>query len=160
MESYIVSSICNWNEVRDNRNFDGQLEFDMLQEELTEYAHAYLKTISDKFPKETLKFRPNGEIEPEDLKMIDEYMLSEEGTTEYKVNQLDALADIIFVAVGSMYKLLGNADLTESVLDAVIAANNRKGTEKDANGKVQKPEDFVGPEEDIKELYLDRVTLV
>lgn len=155
----MVNSICKWNEVRGNREFDGSLEYSMLNEELQEYALAYLKTINDKFPEGTLDFNDDGELTKESAEEVSEYMLSEEGTAYYRVNQLDALADLIFVAVGSMYKILGSADLVESVLDAVVAANNKKGTQKNLEGKVQKPADFIGPEEDIKEIYLDRITL-
>jgi hypothetical protein len=37
-------------------------------------------------------------------------------------------------------------------LDAVIEANNKKGFEKDAHGKVIKPDNFVGPEPRLQEI--------
>ena len=156
--SNMIGKICKWNDVRGNKEFDGSLEFNMLQEELNEFTYAYLKTINDKFPKDTLEFDEAGELTLESNKLIVDYMESEEGVNAYRVNQLDALLDLAFVAMGSVYKMLGSEDLTESAMDAVIAANNRKGTEK-VDGKIKKPDDFVGPEKDLLELYLDRVTL-
>ena len=66
------------------------------------------------------------------------------------VDEADALADIIFVAVGSLYKLCGNDKIKfDSIMTAVTACNNLKGKTKDANGKVSKPEGFEGPEKMI-----------
>ena len=63
------------------------------------------------------------------------------------VDELDAYCDIVFVAIGSMYKLLGcDKQKVVDALMVVTAANNLKGTLKDENGKVIKDEDFVGPE--------------
>lgn len=136
----IIKDICEWNEVRDCTEFNGSLEFAMLTEELDEFAWAFPKTLKDKF----------GEMDEEEYKEkeqeISDYVVSEEGQLEVKVNRADALGDIIFVAVGSLYKLVGDADKVEDILNAIIAANNTKSKEKNADGKITKPKDFVGPE--------------
>ncbi len=74
------------------------------------------------------------------------------------VDEADALADIIFVAVGSLYKLCGNDKVKfNDIMTVVTAANNLKGKEKDSNGKVSKPKNFEGPEKMIaKILFSER----
>jgi predicted HAD superfamily Cof-like phosphohydrolase len=69
------------------------------------------------------------------------------------VDEADALGDIIFVAVGSLYKLCGgDKDKVYDILLAITAANNLKSSTKDSNGKITKPKDFVGPEEMIRKV--------
>lgn len=75
---------------------------------------------------------------------LEEYLSSEEGTA----NELKELADIIFVAIGSMYKITGNAPTVKSIIQAVINHNNGKGTAKDENGKIRKNK-HLPPAEDI-----------
>lgn len=94
-------------------------------------------------------------------KYLEGDMLEEE-MTEYAiacmepediVGQADALADIIFVAVGSLYKLCGaDEQKVKDILTIVSAANNLKGTDKNSDGKVTKPEGFSGPEGMIEEI--------
>jgi len=83
-------------------------------------------------------------------------MLAEEllefHVAETDVDIADALADIIFVAVGSMYKLTGSSRKAESIMAEVIKANYEKGAKKDENGKIVKPSDFKGPEAEIAKI--------
>ena len=65
------------------------------------------------------------------------------------VDKADALADLIFVAVGSLYKLTGDTYKAEAIMAEVIKANFRKGATKNEFGKIIKPDDFVGPEVEI-----------
>ena len=137
----IIKEICEWNEVRDCTKFDGGLEFAMMAEELDEFAWAFNKTLKDKF----------GEVETEEeyeeIKQdVIDYVESEDGQLDIKTNQADALADLAFVAIGSLYKLVGDSDKVEDIFNAVIAANNTKSKEKNEDGKITKPSDFVGPE--------------
>ena len=71
------------------------------------------------------------------------------------VDEADAIADIIFVAVGSLYKLTGSKRKTKDILMVVTAANNLKTQAKDKDGKIVKPEGFVGPEGMIEEILND-----
>lgn len=107
----LIEDIATWNYVRDNIVFDEELEYDMLWEELKEFADA--KT---------------------------------------NVDEVDALADIIFVAIGSLYKKVGSVEKAEAVMRAVIEANFRKGTKKNEAGKIQKPTNFVGPEAELQKI--------
>jgi len=71
------------------------------------------------------------------------------GTT---VDELDAYCDIVFVAIGSMYKLLGDKQKVLDALMIVTAANNLKGGVVDGDGKIVKEEGFAGPEGMLQEL--------
>ena len=88
-----------------------------------------------------------------------EYSMLDEEMEEYlaaimhgkPVDEADALADIAVVAIGGLLKLCGgDKDKVDNILLAVTAANNTKSATKDANGKITKPADFVGPEGTIK----------
>lgn len=146
--SDIILEIAEWNEDRDNLHFDGANEFDMLAEELDEFAWALPKSLQDKF----------GEMSQEEaeerMEELTEYLQSDEGRAAVLTNQLDALADLVFVAVGSMIKLTKDFRHVEDVFHAVIAANNLKGKDKE-NGKITKPVDFVGPESIINKIALE-----
>lgn len=85
--------------------------------------------------------------------LLEELVEFYEATTA--VDRADALADIIFVAVGSLYKLTGSAHKAESIMAEVITANFKKGSTKDENGKIVKPQDFVGPEKEIAKILED-----
>ena len=154
----IIESICKWNTDRENTDYDPALEFNMLQEELMEYVHSYIRTVNDKFGQDI--HESTEEWYKENQPDIAWYVESPEFLENWRVNQLDALCDLIFVAVGSMYKLLGDKDKVESALYSVIEANERKGMEKNKDGKIIKPSDFEGPEEElrilIKEAYDNR----
>ena len=82
---------------------------------------------------------------------LEEFM--EAGITGDKVGQADALADILVVAAGGLYKLCGgNIGKVQDILLAVTAANNTKSSEKNKYGKITKPDDFIGPEDMIREI--------
>ncbi len=84
-------------------------------------------------------------------------MLSEEleeyGVSRDIANTAKELADIIFVAVGSLYKLTGaNPQKVEDILQSVIVSNRAKGTEKSLLGKVKKGREYVNPEKVIAQI--------
>jgi predicted HAD superfamily Cof-like phosphohydrolase len=82
---------------------------------------------------------------------VDEFL--EAGVINDKVAMADALADVIVVAVGGLYKLVeGDTDKFIGIMDAVTAANNTKSSKKNSAGKITKPDNFVGPEAKIKEI--------
>ena len=144
----IVEEICEWNQERGCTTFDGELEYNMLHEELNEYVFAYPKTITDKFG----KIESEEELEARNDEIV-EFLQSPEFLENFRTNQLDALGDLVFVAIGSMYKILGDWVGVEEVMMAIISANNLKKADKDDGGKIKKPEGFVGPEGIIKNIY-------
>lgn len=66
------------------------------------------------------------------------------------VDQFDALLDLTFVLVGTLGKLGISAQQISDGYDAVLEANNKKSTAKNAAGKITKPSDFVGPEAKLR----------
>ena len=144
----IVEEICEWNQERGCTTFDGELEYNMLHEELNEYVFAYPKTITNKFG----KIESEEELEAKNDEIV-EFLQSPEFLENFRTNQLDALGDLVFVAIGSMYKILGDWVGVEEVMMAIISANNLKKADKDDGGKIKKPEGFVGPEGIIKNIY-------
>jgi len=87
--------------------------------------------------------------------MLDEEVgeFLEAGLADDKVAMADALADILVVATGSLYKLCGGDKYKfDDIMLAVTAANNTKSEKKDAKGKIQKPVDFIGPEKMIEDI--------
>ena len=82
------------------------------------------------------------------LEEVDEYL-----GAKTKVDQADALADTIFVAIGSLFKLTGSEEKTAAILQIVCNANNQKGNKKDADGKIIKPMHFIHPEELIELVF-------
>jgi len=93
----IFTQIATWNYVREHTQFNERLEYNMMDEELTEV----LESTND-------------------------------------ANLAKEIADVIFVAVGSLYKLAGSEDKAREIMQVVINHNNLKGLEKDEDGKVKK----------------------
>ena len=82
---------------------------------------------------------------------LDEYM--EAGIAGNIVDQADALADILVVAVGSLFKLCGGDESKfNDIMLVVTAANNTKSSTKNSDGKITKPDNFVGPEAMIESI--------
>lgn len=154
MNNLVLDCIYMWNKERDNLGkYDPALEFGMLQEECLEYAHSYIKTVND-----YVGFDIHQCTEEEYLGVktsIDKYLDTEEFLEDWKVNQLDALCDVIFVAVGSMSKLLKDKELVAKALIEVITANEQKSKTKNVEGKITKPANFVGPEEELRYIIRD-----
>ena len=89
-----------------------------------------------------------------------EYSMLEEELQEYMdagidddiVAQADALADILIVATGSLFKLVeGDVEKFNDIMLAVTSANDLK-PEKKVNGKIIKGDKYVAPEPMIKEI--------
>ena len=145
----LVQDIFEWNNTRDNLEFKGDLEYEMILEEVDEFVWSLPKALKEKF----------GELEQEEIdskmeEMI-EFLESTDGKAEVMTHRLDALADVVFVAIGAMCKLTKDPSLVEDVFHTVLAANNLKSETKDENGKITKPEGFVGPESMIKKIALE-----
>jgi len=154
----MIDQIIDWNVDRHNKDYDPTKEYAMLQEEVTEYAHSYIKTVSDEVGVDILTYTTEDEEESKQLNdRIALFVESPEFKPKWEVNQADALADTIFVAVGSLYKLTGSRAKVQKILQAVVTANNQKGSEKDENGKIIKPASFVPPEEKIHDILYPTV---
>jgi len=139
-----VNRIIDWNYGRNKLELDSNLEINMLAEEAKEYFDA--KTFVDRVDAVCdLIFVGVGTL----AKTSNAYHLS--------AKELFAPIDFILTDFVGRVEAEGISSevfmgmLTES-LDAVITANEEKGTDRDENGKVKKPEGFVPPEERIAEI--------
>lgn len=128
----IFNRVCQWNKVRDNTNFSFKTEFYMLAEELLEFS-----SLSKTQCKEIALNMTNEATKYYDL-------ISEVQNKEIvKESMADALGDLIFIAIGSLYKL--GYDPTE-VLATICDHNDQKGSKKDEKGKIIKDKNFIEPE--------------
>lgn len=75
--------------------------------------------------------------------------LSELDVSTNDVDRLDSLLDLVFVAYGSLGKMGLSTDTISKAYDIVVTANESKGSTKNSDGKIQKPEDFASPEEQL-----------
>jgi len=82
---------------------------------------------------------------------LDEYM--EAGQKSDKVNEADALADLVWVALGGLTKLCnGDRVKVKAIMRVVADANDTKSKEKNDKGKITKPKDFVEPQAAIESI--------
>ena len=133
-----VNRIVDWNIERNELALDSNLEINMLAEEAKEYFDA--KTFVDKVDAVG------------DIIFVGVGTLAKT-TNAYHLSAKELFAPIDFIltdfvgrveteGIGSDFFL----PMLSEVLDAIIDANEEKGTEKDEKGKVKKPEGFVPPE--------------
>ena len=143
--------VAQWNIMRDNNNFNKELELRLLNEEADEFKIAV---------------------------MLYTQSANKTARTLALVDMIDAMCDFEFVLNGTKFKYLGSdkkfdfqtqetiLDYMESILirdldipfgilaesrKAVIKANEAKGTEK-VDGKIQKGDLWVDPKDIIKTL--------
>ena len=66
-----------------------------------------------------------------------------------KVEQIDAICDILFVALGTLAKMGETWNFSApQMMEYVLTANEQKSKTK-VNGKIQKPEGFIDPKDKI-----------
>ena len=148
-----AQAIRVWNQERDNTKFDVKLEQKMLTEEFAEF------------------FASNDLVDK--LDAIADFIFVYEGTI-YKIlynnvniseyEDLIAMAQTLFVMMyEDLKKDIPKEDILveamDKTLDIVIEANQQKGKTKNKEGKIQKPKDFVKPEERIKKEVVDSIIL-
>lgn len=81
---------------------------------------------------------------------LDELVLAVQQNDNVKA--FDALLDLKFVLLGSLGKMGLTAEQIVSGYEAVIVANEQKSATKNADGKITKPKDFIGPEARLLEI--------
>jgi len=130
MKLNFIKRICKTNEVLWNNprgHIEYNLEHNMLKEELEELKQA-----------------------------ITNASFSNEPMIESETEMLDALVDIIYVAVGSMHKLGLTPQQIDNAINIVCDANEAKSGKKNADGKVSKPDNFPEPQPKLKKLLEER----
>ena len=78
--------------------------------------------------------------------------LNEFMSADNLVNEVDAIQDLIFIAIGTLHKLGLKPEQIVDTMQAVLDANKQKSATKNADGKIQKPNDFIPPEEKIADI--------
>ena len=73
-----------------------------------------------------------------------------------EVGCFDALLDLKFVVTGTLGKMALTPPQIVDGYEAVMAANETKSSSKNADGKITKPADFVGPEPKLQALLDER----
>jgi predicted HAD superfamily Cof-like phosphohydrolase len=82
--------------------------------------------------------------------------LNEYETAADPVAELDGICDLVFVAIGALYKFSERHGIDpRDAMRIVCTANEAKGMDKDGNGKIRKPSWFSRP--DCKDGPLDRL---
>jgi len=139
-----VNRIVDWNKARNGLALNSDLEVDMLREEAKEYFDA--ATFVDRVDAVCdLIFVGVGTL----AKTANAYHLVAKGL----FGPIDFVITDFVGRVEAEGIMLDNlVPMLVECLDAVISANEEKGTEKDENGKIIKPDGFVPPEERIAEI--------
>lgn len=81
--------------------------------------------------------------------------LNELEEAEQDVDKFDALLDLWFVTMGALAKMGLSAEQIAEGYEAVLMANESKADTKNAQGKITKPANFVGPEAQLQ-IILDK----
>ena len=70
-----------------------------------------------------------------------------------EVDRLDAILDLMFVSIGTLYKMGLSADQIVDAYEVVVKANEQKSANKDANGKIIKDKStFTEPEPELQKI--------
>ena len=93
-----------------------------------------------------------------EISMLQEELdeLQEAVSNNDEVGIFDALMDLEFVLRGSCGKFGLNPEMQVDGYEAVLKANESKSSTKNALGKITKPKDFVGPEEQLQKILDER----
>ena len=137
------TAIISWNKDRNQLVYNEMLEADMLREEAQEYFDA--TTIVDKLDAVAdFLFVAVG--------TVSKGTYSFESTFDF-TDPLDTiLSDFAGVCISEGIDISFVGELVSDGLGIVVQANQQKTAEKNAEGKIQKPEGFVPPEEALAEL--------
>lgn len=86
---------------------------------------------------------------------LDEFKEAVEKKDE--VAMFDALLDLDFARIGTLGKMQIDPYTQVDGYEAVLRANESKSSAKNSAGKITKPEDFVGPEAQLRKLLDSRL---
>lgn len=141
----IKEGIIEWNKSRDNNTFDLNLEMKMLIEEANEY-YTSIKLV-DRF---------DALLDYAFVYIGSEWKHNRSGFKhqdfiEFSGSLLDTIVRDLkyrfFMERISNFQMVFNEGMR-----IVLGRNNKKSNNKDKDGKIIKPKDFVGPEEQLRKL--------
>ncbi len=108
----IIENICNWNAARYDQQFNHNLAFRLLDEELNEFVKA--------------------------------------SKSNNKVEQVDALVDIIYVAIGALWKMGFYPYQIERAINIICNSNDSKAIKKTPahlKANINKGDNYIAPTE-------------
>jgi len=163
MQACLERRILAWNRDRNGFEFDIDLEIKMLKEELSEFLHSsslynMLREYSD------FMFVYTGSNA--------KYMVSKFKTVEYFVKEREKWAEVqswardsmeamkqVLVFQLSIYGLEEEQILHvfDRCLEAVVEANENKGTERDESGKIKKGPNYTPPDIVIQDILRETI---
>ncbi len=153
----VLNRIVAWNRERNNLEFDGNLETQMLSEEANEFYMA--ETFVDQVDAycdfqfvavgTLAKFNASKLNEASELSYVKE---NADFIISYMNRNSEAMYDILQTE-WDIFQLYQSLDqFLNTCLEIVLNANEAKGKIKNAEGKIQKGAAYVPPESSIKEL--------
>lgn len=144
----VDKGIIKWNIDRGNTSWDLNLEMILLLEEAQEYFVA--NNLIDKFDAFLdYLFVGQGSIWKYEVNKIDNHMFDEfvETTGGILWNDFELQLKRRLFPMNHFFNFINDG------LEIVLKYNNKKSAMKDANGKIVKPENFVGPEKELEALF-------
>jgi len=163
-----ILRILQWNKKRNNLEFNIELESAMLSEEANEFFQA--DTLVDRLDAYAdFVFVGVGSVYKH-LATKHKYFVG----IEQDYDQMNILTEWMNTVREQMIELITNEilminpkctykdeDIIETILnsslDIVIDANEKKGTERDSNGKVIKGADYIKPEKTINKMLCEKL---
>lgn len=123
-----------------------------IEEALEGFCPGYLNTLGDKL--DSITANTPKQISRDIVRIL----TNDEDQCEITdVDRLDKHLDIIVFSLGSIYKLGLSPQQTMKALGIVAQANLQKlHVGQDAEGKQQKPDDFIGPEAQLQKILDER----
>ena len=166
--SHILIRILTWNSIRNNLDFNIELESNMLSEEASEFFHS--KTLVDRLDAYAdFIFVGVGTVykhlatRHKYHRSLEEDFMQMESLTEWmntvREQMIEMLSnEILTVDPKCAYK---NEEILEEILNEsvniVVTANEAKGTQRNADGKVMKGENYVKPEKTIHAMLKEKL---
>ena len=166
--THILLRILKWNAKRNNLDFNIELEANMLSEEASEFFHS--ETLVDRLDAYAdFVFVGVGTVYKH-LASRHKYFIG----IQEDFDQMSTLTEWMNTVREQMIEIISNEILTlsptcnyrneeiiEEILNAtveiVVDANEKKGFERDSNGKVKKGDDYVKPEKTIHTLLKEKL---
>ncbi len=150
--------IIDWNKERNALEFNISLEIKMLHEECREFYMANsvverLQEFSDFLFVWTGTTAKYGAMQLDDVhtfKQFNEMMAELRTWVDEQVNQMSSILNKELQSMELDEQQF--SEVVNGAMEAVIEANENKGTEKDDNGKVKKGSNYVHPKEKIESI--------
>ena len=164
MQDCLERRILAWNRGRNGFEFDMDLEISMLKEELREFLNsASLYNMLREYADFLFVYTgSNAKYMAAKFNTVEGFVQQREKWAEVQSWARDAMEAMkqILVFQLSIYGLDPDTQILEvfdRCLEAVVEANENKGTEKDESGKIKKGPNYVPPEETIQEILRETI---